>query len=108
MTWELLLFMAGAAAIFVGCLVPAHWLLRLPNDKFLHFAAFAVMAFLAARIAQDRMELLRWVAGLFLAGLLIEILQDRVPGRKFCWRDLMANTAGLVFAALGYQFAFPK
>ncbi len=103
MGWELILFMCGALAISAGCLVPARWLPPLPNDKLLHFLAFGGMAMLAERIARDRSEQVAWLAGLFIAGWLIECLQSWVPDRNFCWRDMAANTAGILSAAIFSQ-----
>ena len=99
MTLELLLFIFVLTSTTLGCLVPASWLPTLPNDKVLHFLAFAVLAFLAGRIAQDWWSLGGWLLGLLSAGWVIEILQNWVPGRKFCWRDMAADTAGIVVAA---------
>ena len=89
-----------ATAVCVGCLVPNRWLPPLPNDKFLHFASFAVLAILALRVADGRMETLCWLLGLLIAGGLIECLQALVPDRRFCWRDLAANAAGIAAVAL--------
>ena len=98
---ELVLFIIGACAVFCGCLLPKRWLPALPNDKLLHFAAFGGLTLLAGRMAESKMELIAWLAGLLLAGLIIEGLQSRVPGRAFCWRDMAANTAGVFLASLG-------
>jgi len=92
-----------ATAVCAGCLVPNRWLPPLPNDKFLHFASFAVLAVLALRIAEGRQEALFWLLGLFVAGCLVECLQALVPDRRFCWRDILANTAGIAFAAVAAQ-----
>ena len=89
----------ATAAVAAGCLVPNRWLPPLPNDKFLHFASFAVLAGLALRVAQDRGQAVMWLLGLLLGGGLIECLQNLVPDRKFCWRDIAANAAGIAFAA---------
>lgn len=93
----------AAAAVCVGCLVPNRWLPPLPNDKFLHFASFAVLSVLALRIAEGRFEALLWLLGLLVAGWLIECLQALVPDRRFCWRDIAANAGGIAFAAVGAQ-----
>jgi VanZ family protein len=98
--WELALFLAGALAIPAGCLVPAGWLRGLPNDKLLHFIAFGSMALLAARLVEHGVYLALSFAGLFVAGWLIEVAQRWVPGRQFCWRDLAANTVGIITAAM--------
>ncbi|HJV80889.1 VanZ family protein [Noviherbaspirillum sp.] len=105
MGWELILFLCGALAISAGCLVPARWLPPLPNDKLLHFLAFGGMALLVERMAQSGLEQTTWLIGLFVAGWLIECLQSWVPDRNFCWRDLAANTAGILSAAIFFQVA---
>jgi len=85
--------------VAAGCLAPAAYLPPLPNDKLMHFLAFGALALLAARLAGDGGALRYWLAGLLLAGWLIELLQNLVPGRKFCWRDLGANAAGIAAGA---------
>lgn len=100
MTWDLTLFGIAALVVCIGCLVPNRWLPPLPNDKFLHFAAFAVLSLLALRMAQGGRESVLWLVGLCLAGWLIECLQSLVPDRSFCWRDIRANVAGILCAAL--------
>lgn len=105
MTWELILFLAGTAAIALGCLLPKAWMPPMPNDKLMHFLAYGAMAWLAMRIAHGNGQLAAaLLAGLFVAGWAIELLQNRVPGRSFCWRDMAANAAGIAFAAI---FALP-
>ena len=100
MLFDLVLLGVAMSAVCVGCLVPNRWLPPLPNDKFLHFASFAVLAGLALRVAQGRLEALFWLLGLLLAGWLIECLQALVPGRGYCWRDLGANAAGIACVGL--------
>jgi VanZ family protein len=100
MTPEVLLFACAAAVLGVGCLVPNRCLPPLPNDKLLHFAGFAGLAVLALRIAQGRVEGLLWLLGLLAGGWLIECLQALVPDRRFCWRDLAANAAGIAAVAV--------
>ncbi|MBB3220861.1 VanZ family protein [Pseudoduganella umbonata] len=94
------LFGAAAAAVLLGCLVPNRWLPPLPNDKVMHFTAFAVLTLLASRVAGTKTALLWWIGGLLLAGWLIEVLQQWLPDRSFCWRDMAANAAGIAVAAV--------
>ncbi len=100
MAWELIVLVATASAMCAGCLVPNRWLpSSLPNDKFMHFAGFALLTALTLRLVQDP-ALSAWaLLGLMVAGALIECLQALVPDRKFCWRDMAANGAGIVFVA---------
>jgi hypothetical protein len=102
---EAILFVCAAMGVCIGCLVPNRWLPPLPNDKLLHFAAFAVLTVLALRIADSLAEGAWWLAGLLLGGWLIECLQALVPDRRFCWRDMAANAAGIAFAAVAVSIA---
>lgn len=102
MSWELIVFVAAACAVALGCLLPARWLPLLPHDKLLHFIAFAGLSTLALLIEPDWSRRLVWLLGLLLAGLAIELLQKLVPGRSFCWRDMGANTAGIAAATLAF------
>lgn len=99
MSWELIVFLLAISAVAVGCLLPAGWLPLLPNDKLLHFGAYAMLTLLALRMAGSDRQLLYWLGGLLLAGWLIEVLQQFVPGRAFCWRDMGANAAGILAAS---------
>lgn len=102
MQWELIFFVGTALAMSAGCLVPNRWLPRLPNDKLMHFAGFALLSVMALRIARGPAEAALWLLGLLVAGWLIECMQALVPDRKFCWKDILANAAGIaVVAVLG-------
>ncbi|WP_151636853.1 VanZ family protein [Noviherbaspirillum aerium] len=100
MSWPLAAFAFFVAGISVGCLTPARLLPRLPNDKLMHFLAYLVLSLIATRIASSLNEFLCWAIGLFCLGVFIEFLQDFLPDRKFCWKDVGANTAGIVLIAL--------
>jgi hypothetical protein len=100
MSWEMIVFLAAATAVALGCLLPAGWLPLLPHDKLLHFIAFAGLSALALHLEAAWPARTLWLLGLLVAGLLIEILQKLVPGRDFCWRDMGANTAGIAAATL--------
>ncbi len=101
MGWEWIVFGGTATAMCAGCLVPNRWLPSpLPNDKFMHFAGFAVLTALVLRLVPGPVEAAWALGGLMLAGVLIECLQAFVPDRNFCWRDMVANGAGIAFVAL--------
>lgn len=100
MSWELMVFLGAAGAIALGCLLPAGWLPLLPHDKLLHFIAFGGLSVLALCIEPAWPRRAVWLLGLLFAGYAIELLQKLVPGRSFCWRDMGANTAGIVVATL--------
>jgi hypothetical protein len=98
--WEWLVLAAGAVLIPVGCLLPLSKLPTLPNDKLLHFLAFGGMALMAGRLATSPNGVLLALLAVFVASWGIELLQNRVPGRKFCWRDMAANVAGIACAGV--------
>ena len=101
MHWKLAAFFLTAAAVLMGCLVPGRWVSRLPHDKLLHFLAYALLTALAWEITPQATAIAWWVLALTLAGWGIELLQTLVPGRRFCWRDGLANMAGIFTASLG-------
>lgn len=93
-----MVFLLGLVAIPLGCLLPLSKLPTLPNDKLLHFLAFGGMALLAGRLADGRGQIALALAAVFVASWGIELLQNWVPGRNFCWRDMAANAAGVLCA----------
>jgi len=101
MVLQLAIFFTACAAVTLGCLVPNSWLPRLPNDKLMHFGAFGTLAALALPLTDSRGEAALALAGLLVAGWLIECLQQLVPQRSFCWRDMAANAAGIGCVAIG-------
>ncbi|WP_334187499.1 VanZ family protein [Noviherbaspirillum sp.] len=100
MGMEIGLMILGLLAVSAGCLAPAAMLPPLPNDKLLHFLAFGGLTLLAGRIASTGTELVVWTVCLFAGGWLIECIQNWIPGRRFCWKDLLANTAGIAAASI--------
>ncbi|MFZ6722083.1 VanZ family protein [Undibacterium sp. Ji49W] len=89
------LFALSATLVCVGSLLPAKWMPPIKHDKFAHFVAFGGMVLIARVLAANLNELAVWSAGLLIAGFCIELLQGFVPGRNFCWKDLLANAAGI-------------
>lgn len=101
MTPELMMLIGATLALVAGCLVPNRWLPpSMPNDKLMHFAAFAVLTVLALRVAHGPVEVALWLGGLLVVGWVIECLQKLVPDRNFSWPDMAANAAGIAAAAL--------
>lgn len=93
-------FILSAVSICIGSLLPAHWLPPIKNDKFLHFSSFALLTILVNKISHSFYEFMIWLVVLFFAGLLIEIMQILVPGRNFCWKDILSNLGGIICAAI--------
>jgi uncharacterized protein YfiM (DUF2279 family) len=98
--WNAALLCAGGVVYVAGCMVPNRWLpARMPNDKLLHFVAFAVLGWLTLALAGGPERGILWLPGLVLAGVVVEWMQQLVPDRGFSWRDIAANVAGVAFAA---------
>jgi len=97
------LFIAVSLLILAGSLAPARWMQRLPNDKIMHFCAYALLTGLAWQITFDSTTLLYWAIALALAGWTVELIQNLVPGRRFCWHDVMSNIAGILAVYLGCE-----
>ena len=84
------------AAMLLGCFVPRHLLpRRLPHDALLHIAAFSMLALPLAGWPATRDALPLAMLGLWLVGLLVELLQGLVPGRRFGADDLIYNAVGI-------------
>ena len=89
---------------FVFMLVAATYLSLAPlvpdifprEDKVNHAVAYAVLALTADRAFPAAAYWLPKALPLFAYGLLMEILQQNVPGRFFERLDLVANALGLV------------
>jgi uncharacterized protein YfiM (DUF2279 family) len=69
-------------------------------DKFHHFATSALLVCSGSAVLNtvesSRSECLRWGVGFsFSMGLMKEFLDMRKPGNHFCWKDLVADLAGI-------------
>jgi VanZ family protein len=95
-TWTVLLVIVAVGELLPANTAPMRTLSALNvNDKILHIGAYAMVALVpAAR--------LRWVLALFCLGttgcigLVLEFLQQVVPGRSFDPKDVLANTIGIL------------
>ncbi|MDQ3392957.1 MAG: VanZ family protein [Bacteroidota bacterium] len=97
-----------------GNAMPNTGSLNIPNsDKIGHFIIFAVFAFLLFRgfAKQNKFEVLNSYPLLFSLiisvsfGIVIEFIQNNIPGRSFDPLDILANTIGI---ALGLGIFYLK
>jgi uncharacterized protein YfiM (DUF2279 family) len=69
-------------------------------DKFHHFTTSALLVCSGSAglntIESSRSECLKWAVGFsFSMGLIKEFLDMRKPRNHFCWKDLVADLAGI-------------
>jgi VanZ family protein len=95
-----------AALILILTLLPGKTIPGVPVwgiDKIAHLFLFAVLMYLALQGLGNQGIVKKKIIILFLLcfsyGILIEILQNFIPGRSFSVYDITANTAGI---AVGY------
>jgi VanZ family protein len=99
--WLRILWLAAVAAVMVGSLLPGS---SLPiqalgklqvSDKLMHFAAYAVLAFLPS-LHERWPALAATLAGAISLGVLLEFGQMLSPGRNFEIADMVADTVGVL------------
>jgi VanZ family protein len=73
------------------------------NDKLLHFAAWAVLAFLPA-LWEGRRRTIVIVAAALLVSTAAEVAQFFVPGRAPDLADTAANSGGIICGAVAGAF----
>ncbi len=99
-------FLVAIILIVSGSLAPAHWLPPLPNDKYLHFFAYAGLSLFIVLLTTTYQDLLLCLSALLIAGIVLEGIQHFVPGRQFCWRDIAANAAGIGLVGIASLFCY--
>lgn len=93
----LALFLIVLTGTCAGSLLPARWLPQwLPNDKVLHVGFYFALTMLALA----EFNLAGWgalaVLLVFAVGLILEFVQNHVPGRGFSMGDIASNTFGIM------------
>ena len=58
------------------------------------------MALMAGRLVQPGWPVAVSLGVVLAGSWFIELLQNYVPGRHFCWRDMAANLAGIACAGV--------
>ncbi len=90
----------GVVAVSVLSLIPSEELPEISvSDKIQHGAAYLALAVAVVLAFPRRLTRLGAGLGLFVLGMVLELLQILVPGRYFDVWDMVANGAGVV---LGY------
>jgi hypothetical protein len=74
-----------------------------PTDKVVHFAMFAVCAFLSFRAWAVRLGTLVMLTALLIFAALTESLQMVIPGRSGDLMDFLADATGVLMAFWWYQ-----
>ena len=70
-------------------------------DLLFHGCYYFVISLLISYFLRDkRMQLSLLLLGLFLLSILLETVQDLIPGRSFSYLDILSNFLGIVAAVL--------
>jgi len=97
-----LIWIAALDAVIVGSVLPAQSAAMSLidragiNDEVEHFTAYAILAALASLDRFRCRRLSATIAFLFLLGTLLELAQLFSPGRTCDWRDLLADSCGIL------------
>ena len=92
----LCIWLALLAGVVAGSLAPGDVMPDLPNDRLLHFGAYAVLGVIPSGWAWSRSWGWKMAALASLIGVGLEILQNVIPGRTTDVADAIANCAGAI------------
>ncbi len=76
------------------------------KDKIAHFIAYFVLMGWFVQIYHDHSQRIYFAFGFLLLGITIEILQGLGGIRESDWRDVVANSSGIIFAYLLSKTSF--
>lgn len=91
------LWIGAIVLVLVTALIPVPRVDALPSysDKLVHLLSYLVLGLLAV-LSQQRLRTgLLAAAAMIVLGLIVELVQGRLPWRSFEWMDLVANIAGV-------------
>ena len=107
--WLLLLWLL-IAFIAVLSLAPTGQLKQIGvpdwNDKLGHFTAYFVLSAWCAQLYASGRAMLRSVLFCLLLGLSLEALQSLTATRSAEWRDMLANTLGVIAGGMTWFSGF--
>ncbi|HML94046.1 MAG TPA: VanZ family protein [Thermodesulfobacteriota bacterium] len=100
-----LIFIAYVVFVIAASLVPeAGTSVVAYNDKIAHLAAYFVMGVLAWTAVTTMKRKLYLLFSSVVLGVVLELVQEFVPGRSMDAADAAANAAGIVLAYLVCRF----
>ncbi len=100
-----LIFIAYVVFVIAASLIPeAGTSIVVYQDKIAHLAAYFVMGVLAWTAVTTMKRKLYLLFFSILLGVVLELVQELVPGRSMDIADAAANTAGVVLAYLVCRF----
>ena len=69
-------------------------------DKVMHFAFYGAFTMIAAGCSQKKATFIKLCIGIACDGALMELLQSFVPSRFMSLADIIANSSGIILAAI--------
>lgn len=106
--------------ILLATLTPGQQLPKTPDingfDKFVHFSLFLVWALLYNRAGikdmDEKLNKKRFITNYLVfgivIGILVEYLQQHIPGRSFDYWDIVANISGATIGTVGFYILHRK
>ncbi|WP_370306272.1 VanZ family protein [Sinimarinibacterium flocculans] len=107
------LWVIAVAAVGASALVPVPQTPELPGytDKLVHLGCYLVLGLLAVLGQRHARGRLAASLAMVVFGVVIELVQNRLPWRSFEWADIVANTIGVVvggsLAVIGTRLRAP-
>ena len=107
-------------AILVATLTPGEQLPETPDvigfDKLVHFSLFFMLTFLWYRAGvknrKEKLNKRNFITNYLVFGIgiaiLVEYLQQFIPGRSFDWWDMVANIAGGAIGTVCFYILYRK
>lgn len=107
-------------AILVATLTPGEQLPETPDvigfDKLVHFSLFFILTFLWYRAGvknrKEKLNKRNFITNYLVFGIgiaiLVEYLQQFIPGRSFDWWDMVANIAGGAIGTVCFYILYRK
>ena len=105
---SILAFASYTALVALVSLQPSSGVAIGSWDKTAHFLTYAVFAVLAWAISRSPRYFVCLCLVIIAYGVLLEYGQSFVPGRHMSMADVLANTAGVVVAAVGCMKIYPR
>jgi len=98
------LFIGNFIVILVLSLTPGNGSMLDPLDKLAHFLMYFSFTFSIAGWVRLRKKMTSPIFVAIVLGIMIEFIQEYIPGRGFEYWDIIANSAGAISGPYFFQW----